>query len=169
MTRIAASRCKSVQYVGIVYLQERKNNSRRIPSRRLIVLPHAPPKTTITGKRSDFEALREKKRNRMEHIKQADRCQHRTHPPISPPKSPIQPCSSQRMHRGEHSRHLPPIAHPSPLGPSDSEFRQRSPSEKVENTLNLKVDGGEWCHDAMTGIRGGYLGEARHLGGVRQK
>ena len=74
--------------------------------------------------------------------------------PSPPPKSPIKPGSSQRMDCREHSRLLPPIAHPSPLGPSDSEFRQRSPSENVENTLNLKVDGGEWCHDAMTGIEG---------------
>ena len=140
--------------MGIVYLQERKNNSRRTPSRRLIVRPHTPPKTTTTGKRSDFEALREKKCNRMERIKQAYRCKHRAHPPPSLPKFPMKPCSSQRMDRGEHSRHLPPIAHPSPLGPPDSKFRQRSPSENVENTLNHKVDGGEWCHDAMSGIDG---------------
>jgi len=115
--RIAGSRCESVQEVGIVYLQERKNTSRRTPSRRLIVRPHTPPKTTTTGKRSDFEALREKKCNRMERIKQAYRCKHRTHPPPSLPKFPMKPCSSQRMDRGEHSRHLPPIAHPSPPPP----------------------------------------------------
>jgi len=74
-------------------------------------------------------------------------------PPI-PPQIPNQAvlitADGSRLAQSPSPTHRPPIAPRSP----GQKFPPRSPSENVENILNLKVDGGEWCHDAMTGIEG---------------